>query len=798
MCFLLDSGAPLSVLSFRSYKKIPKKFRPPLLPATQPLNMADGTSAMKVYGEIVVQAKVYDEVFEDRILVVETEQDGIWGQNFRQRFDCFSRPAKQIIHFNGKEYPWTTNKHHALGHSVHLIKPVSLPPGEEMLVPASMHRPFKNKERTMFEPSSYCAPMYGVLPGRLVSTQNRRKKSTMVPLFNATSEEVTIPQGAIVGHMFPADKDRQENFEVDKPSETWEFPMICTIHEKKEDVTSFVNGLVDECMSNALGKSTKLTDADVDAPKPKPTKHSCSPQCFSLAELEEAIPDHLDELYVKPSKNLIEDEKKKLAGVLIRTQDTFARNFKELGCTDRIEHCIDTGDARPIREPLRRHGPKKEKAISDFVHDGKERGTVEDSTSPWACSPVVAWKPDGRPRVCLDLRRVNKVTKMDSFPLPRFDDCVDSLHGSAYFCSLDLQSGYWQVPLRKQDREKTAFITKEGLFQMTVLPFGLCNAPATFERLMEEVLRGLQWSKCLIYLDDVLVYGRDFDTTLENLEIVLNKLSEADLRVTPKKCNFMQESLQFLGHKISASGVEPMEDKIGIVKDWPSLGTVPKKMLRTETKRFLGLVSYYRKFIKGMSQLAAPLYALLKAKSNLVWTEECEVSFNRLKAALCSAPVISYPNLETGGFVVDTDASDTGLGGTLSQLQEGEERLIGYYSRLLSDAERNYCITKREFLAVVRVIENFKPYLYGQHFLIRTDNAAVAHMLTLKDTNPQIQRWQLFLSQFTFDIEHRPGRRHVNADTMSRMLCGQCGRLEQPSSKKPRGNPRKWRNKTIQ
>jgi transposase InsO family protein len=196
-----------------------------------------------------------------------------------------------------------------------------------------------------------------------------------------------------------------------------------------------------------------------------------------------------------------------------------------------------------------------------------------------------------------------------------------------------------------------------------------------------------------------------------------------------------------------------------------------------------------------MSQLAAPLYALTKADSKLVWTVDHESSFVRLKAALTHAPVLSFPDIRGGNFILDTDASNTGIGSVLSQVQDGRETVIGYYSKLLSDSERKYCITKREFLGVVKAVQHFKPYLYGQNFLIRTDNSAVSHMLTLTDANEQIQRWQLFMSQFKFHTIHRPGRQHINADFMSRLRCDQCGRAEAPDKNLPKGKPRKFRLK---
>ena len=527
---------------------------------------------------------------------------------------------------------------------------------------------------------------------------------------------------------------------------------------------------------------------------------TCNAKNYSTAslldELEEAIPPHLSSLYTESSKELPVEQKKELASLLIKYQSTFSSSPTDIGQTHLASHEINTGTAPPFRLPLRRQGYMREQEIRKAVQDGLSRGIMEESTSPWASAPVVVTKKDGTARFCIDFRRLNSVTKADSYALPRFDECVDSLYGQKFFSTLDLQSGYWQVPLKTtQDREKSAFLTKDGLFHFTVLPFGLCNAPATFERLMERVLRGLQWERCLLYLDDVLVFGKTFQEALLNLETVLERFQLANLKVKPSKCHLFQSSVEYFGHLISENGICPLKNKIESVQAWPSLASVPPKRLRTEVKRFLGLVSYYRRFIRNMSGIAAPLYELTKASSKLVWTLEHEASFERLKAALLNPPILAFPDVKGGNFILDTDASNTGLGAVLSQIQDGKETVLGYFSKVLSDSERKYCITKREMLGVVKGIEHFKPYLYGQDFLLRTDNAAVSHLLTLSDANEQIQRWQLFLSQFKFSVTHRPGRQHTNADFMSRLQCDQCGLEEEPEPNRPKGHTRRARIK---
>jgi transposase InsO family protein len=717
--------------------------------------MADGQSNLRVLGEVNMPVKVHDQQFTFDLTVVEmANMDGIWGMDFMCRFQCDLKMSSFTYTFAGQEYPITSSKHDLLPHSVSLLKSVTLQPGDELVLTANVNSPYRNHQQVLFEPSAHFNKRYEILPAKSVSFQVRKRRAVPVQLLNPTESPVVLPKGTLVGYLFPSDEVTEADFSdsLDKTDLT---PMAaCEQHHRSDTV--------------------------------------CSINCFSLTELEEELPKHLEDLYNMSSVNLNLDEKKQLAALLLRYRNTFSASPTDLGKTTLVSHSIDTGDAKPFRVPLRRQGAKKEAIIAEAVEDGLRRGIMEDSSSPWASAPVIVAKKDGTSRFCIDFRLLNKLTRVDSYPLPRFDECVDSLHGSTLFCTLDLQAGYWQVPLNtKEDKEKTAFLTKSGLFQFTVLPFGLCNAPATFERLMETVLRGLQWQKCLIYLDDILIFGRSFSETLTNLRLVLDCFEKAKLKIKPSKCSLLQESIEYLGHHISNKGIKPLANKVQAVQDWPSLLNVPPHKLPTEVKRFLGLVGYYRRFIRNMSQIAAPLYNLTKKNSKLIWTSDCEDSFQRLKAALVSSPILSFPDVKGSNFILDTDASNTGIGGVLSQVQNGQEKVIGYYSTVLSDSERNYCVTKREFLAVVRAIRQFKPYLYGQHFLVRTDNAAVSHLLTLSDSNEQIQRWQLFMSQFKFDLVHRPGHKHVNADSMSRMPCLQCGREEDPPTNPYHGKPRR-------
>ena len=278
-------------------------------------------------------------------------------------------------------------------------------------------------------------------------------------------------------------------------------------------------------------------------------------------------------------------------------------------------------------------------------------------------------KKDGGQRLCADYRQLITATVKDAFPLPRIDDSLAALSSSRWFSTLDLASGYWQVAMDANTREKAAFVTPSGLYEWNVMPFGLCNAPSTFTRLMELVLKGFHWKICLIYLDDVIVIGRTFEEELERLEQVFERLAWAGLKLKPKKCFLFQKRVSYLGHVVTEEGISADPGKVQQVRTWP----IPEN--RTEVKSFLGLASYYRRFVPDFSTVAQPLYKLTDAKTEFVWTGECQVAFDSLKGSLASARVPAYPSRE-GKFVLDTDASDHGIGVVLSQFQGGMEKPI--------------------------------------------------------------------------------------------------------------------------
>jgi hypothetical protein len=398
-------------------------------------------------------------------------------------------------------------------------------------------------------------------------------------------------------------------------------------------------------------------------------------------------------------------------------------------------------------------------------------GVIEPGQSPWASPVVLVRKKDGSVRFCVDYRRLNAATCFDAYPLPRIDETLEALGGTRYFSTLDLISGYWQVGLTEEARKKTAFITRNGLFLWNVMPFGLCNAPATFERLMETVLRGLQWRQCLVYLDDVIVFAKTEDEMLERLDTVFGRLLAAGLKFKSRKCALFARQTEYLRHVVSEKGIHVNPEKIGAVRDWP----VPQN--KKEVRSFLGTASYYRRFVDRFATIASPLHQVASPRSEWEWTAEHQRAFEELKVALSTAPVLAFP-VPNAPYILDTDASLTGVGAVLSQEVDGKEMVLGYYSESLSMEERNYCVTRRELLAVIKALRHFHCYVFRRRFTIRTDHSSLKWLLNFKEPRDQIARWLEELSTYAnqYTIEHRPGVKHGNADGLSRIPCRQCKR----------------------
>ena len=580
-------------------------------------------------------------------------------------------------------------------------------------------------------------------------TQRRKNGDVMVRVMNPTNVEVPLYPGVTLG--------------------TWEHLSVKQVmsvtklrsakeQERRASLGIVAAVLMEESQVSDKAKAKEkreLSALDVNKTEQlDPLARAKEPEDVAYATKEELRVKVEDEC-----QHLSAEQRGQLLALLERYQYTFR---KKPGRTDVVQHRIDTGDSRPIRGGRYRQSEKDRETIREIVKDMTESGVVRPSRSPWGASVVLVPKKDGTTRFCVDYRRLNEITLKDVYPLPRIDATLDQLGGCKYFTAMDLTSGYWQVDMKDEDAAKTAFLTPDGLYEFTAMPFGLCNAPATFQRLMDQVLGNMRYEFALVYLDDVMVHSKTFEEHVEHLDAVLECLTQATLACKLKKCSFAQESTAYLGHVVSARGIEPEPSKIAAVKEMAPPRTVK------EIRMFLGFVGYYRRFINNFSAIAKPLNHLLRKAVEWQWGVEQQDAFEQLRDALISAPILQMPDFKQK-FTIRTDASYLGLGACLLQGDGDDRQPIAYASRSLKPAETRYTATEIECLGMKWAVNTFRPYVHGRKFTLETDHIALKWLRTVQHNNARLIRTAMELQQYDMEVVHRAGIKMYDADALSRL-----------------------------
>lgn len=429
--------------------------------------------------------------------------------------------------------------------------------------------------------------------------------------------------------------------------------------------------------------------------------------------------------------------------------------------TDWVEHDIEVGDAQPIKQRFYRMSPEKRQHLDSEVKYMVENNIAVPSNASWASPCILVPKQDKTPRFCTDMRKVNSVTKPDSFPLPRMEDCVDSVGAAKFVSKFDLLKGYWQVPLSKRAQEISAFITPTGLYSYTVMPFGLRNAPATFQRLMNRVVSGLEG--CSVYLDDLVIYSDTWHSHLQRIRALFERLEEARLTINLAKCEFARATVTYLGRVVGQGRVAPVQVKVMAIEKFPRPTT------KKELQRFLGLVGYYRIFCRNFSTVVFPLTELLKTRVKFVWSVECQQAFDNVKTVLCSSPVLAAPRFDRT-FLLQVDASQVGAGAVLMQGDDqGVMRPVSFFSRKFNGYQFNYSVIEKEALALVWALQHFEVYVGGcAPLVVYTDHNPLTFLRSLRCPNQRLMRWALFLQGYDLDIRHIKGSDNTVADALSR------------------------------
>ena len=668
-------------------------------------------------GKTELELGIGKQKLKHTVLIADIENEGILGMDFLKAYQCDLVLTRQIMKINGEEILCFANSRNVQPTCcrVAVLEPTEILPESEMIVSGYTKGIIDKSGTGLIE----AYPDFSNSKGLLVA------KALVCPTTGTVPVRIANPFA--------------QSYKLYKNT------IVATYEPIEPELLVSVN-------------TTQFKDSSTETCRDK------------------ELPEHMKELYSESSKLLNFEEQSQLKNLLINYQNQFSKDSHDLGRCTLLEHHIDiVPGTRPIKQQPYRLPLAKRRDAEVEIEAMAERDLIEPSTSPWSSPAIIVPKKNGGIRFCIDYRRLNKVTIPDSMPLPRCDDSLDALGGSKWFSILDLRQGFFQVGLDKESRPLTAFcIPGSGLWQFKVVPFGSMTSPACFERVMERLFTGLTFVSLLIYLDDIIVFGKTFDIHLRNLEEVFKRLSEAHMKLNSDKCRLFQSTVSFLGHQVSEAGISVDAEKTKAVREWP----VPRNV--TELRSFIGLCSYMRKFINGFSSICKPLHVLTQKDQKFLWNDECQDAFEKLKVALTSAPVLGFPQESEGIFICDADASNDALGSVLSQVQNGQERVIGYYSKCFNKAERRYCTTRKELVAIVSSIKHWHHYLYGRHFKVRSDHGSLRWLMNFKICEGALARILETLAIYDFEIEFRQGSRQTNADSLSRRPCSdqECAHCE--------------------
>ncbi|EYB97728.1 hypothetical protein Y032_0138g2082 [Ancylostoma ceylanicum] len=494
----------------------------------------------------------------------------------------------------------------------------------------------------------------------------------------------------------------------------------------------------------------------------------------TMMDTEDFEPDSTNRRFILHNQIAKNTKDGKIHPLIQEVLDEYSEAFsvcdKELTRTKLAEMTIDTGENGPIKLKTRPVPLAVRPKLREMLEDLEKRAIIEKSKSPWAFPIVLVEKKDGSLRLCVDYRELNKRIVQDSYPLPTMDALLQSLSGKRFFSTLDLCSGYWQIPVAQKDKEKTAFTTPVGLFHFCVTPFGLSTSPPVFQRMMDTLLHGLIGEEIFCYIDDIIVCTETEERHVELLKEICTRMIDANLRLKAQKCYIMQTEVSFLGHIIDEQGVHMDPEKVRAIEMYPT----PKNV--KELKTFLGMAAFYRKFCLGFSKISGCLYSLTSPKAKWLWESQQQAAFENLKKMITTAPVLTQPDIEkarTGSrpFVIFTDASTYGIGAVLSQEDDdGLLHPVYFASKSLSKSERRYHVTDLEALALVFAVRRFHMFIYGVKTVVKTDHQPLTALFKRSNVSARVLRWALELQRYHLEIQFVKGRANAVADALSRGL----------------------------
>ncbi|MGZ4850011.1 MAG: reverse transcriptase domain-containing protein, partial [Candidatus Bathyarchaeia archaeon] len=720
--FLLDTGAAASILSEGTVKK--------MFPRNTKLGKWTGDAlqsfhnTFEIKGELNCEVKLGGYNFPIRFCIVKEETEAVLGYNF--------------IKFYQVQREWDRDRYKATLGEMNIEIPIfatqqlrtiasaTIKPGQGVYIDCNAAtKSFQPNTEILIEPSKFTRGALRTMSG-VTYTQSDNTIQTFIANFGPVP--IQIQKGALIGHV-----SRTE------------------IAKDRINTSTGVKGITSHQSYTEFKKQ----------PNPKES-------------VENAIIGDW----------LTKEEKEKVKIFLRKRRKTFAFNPKAPATYAGPPASINTGNAKPFKEPVRRANPNKAQEIARQVKEMLDDGVISKSSSPWSSPVCLAKKSDGTWRFCIDYRGLNRVTKKDAYPLPPIDAILDALgiKSARIWTTLDAASGFWQIHIIDEDKEKTAFTTLYGHYEFNVVPFGLHGAPAAFCRAMDDTLRDLLWKVCLVFVDDIVVWGESFEDHLHNLKMVFNALDKDGFTLKLSKCRFFMKEIRFLGHVVSEGVIKMDPEKIKAIVEM-----APPTNLK-QLQSFLGMTAWYQKFIQGYHIVAQPLEAKLGKNNATPWTidkpdTDQGKAFIKLKQSIQEYPIRRLPDWNKTFFVI-TDASDAGCGAILAQEHDGFELPIAFYSSAWKPAEKSVHSYVKETRALVKALKHFKHYLWGVRFKVITDCRALAHWNEVKEVPAMVERYLSFITSHDFALIHRAGKLIPTSDALSRNLLVN-GRKEWKCSNKP-------------
>ena len=715
---LIDTGSCKSVVSEQLIKELGVKINKGSK-LSNFLTTADG-SPMKVLGTAMLNVRISNLSVPYEFLVVSRiQQDMIMGLDFlkytRAQINC----SDNTVTFYDDMIATDLLRHQRC--IARLSNPTILPPRSETIVKLKVNN-------TRFNSCYLLEPLPMQQKQKFLTARaivKSRGKFTFARILNLTNDEIFMHRNHKIASLEQIHESNIAMYDLE------DLPDKPTVKGQSINAISVSNNKV-HTESHANDKPRKLQEMGIT--------------------LE--------------SSHLSSQQKEKLTAVIEENFDAFAYNLQQLPGTNLQAHVIETGDSPPVRQRPYRYSPAARKEIEQQTAEMLESGLIKPSSSMWSSPCVLVKKKNDTYRMCIDYRKLNTCTKQISFPIPLLTDVWDALaeNNPGIFSLLDLKSGFHQIPMHPDSMDKTAFVTHQSQYSYTRLPFGLKNASNSYQMVMNEVFRGMTWKYLMVYIDDILIYSRNFEEHLTHLQNVFDRLKQANLKLHPQKCNFALEKIVYLGHILSKEGIAVDEKKIKAVTEWP----IPKTV--KDVRAFLGFCGYYRRFVKDFAKIAAPLNNLLKKDTVFLWNAECQAAFQTLRDAMTTTPILSYPQMDQP-FILTTDASTHAIGYVLSQIgSDGKEHPLAFGGRALRPPEKNWPVSDIEGLALIEAIREYKMFLSQREFTVYTDHISLTWLRSLRNTSGRLYRWSLYCQPYNFVIKFKAGKGNINADALSRRV----------------------------